>query len=643
MCGIAGIAGDFIPGLAARMGAIQKHRGPDGEGVFEDAEARIALSHVRLSILDLSSAASQPMHSSDGRYVISFNGEIYNFRELRGELVARGRTFRSSGDTEVILNGLAEFGHDFLKKMNGIFALAFWDAHERELVLARDHLGVKPLYYALLPGATLVFASEIKALCAHPGLVRQPNFQAIHQHLAYSYASGAHTALAGVMRLLPAHTLRYRPGKPSVNIQPYWMMPFDQSQPGTRDRATAVLREQLRKSVASQLISDVPVGGMLSGGLDSSLIMALASEQTGRRMECFITSWSESDNVLDHADSDLPHARRVASMLGLRLNEILLKPDLSELLPRMIWHLDEPVVDPAVLATYTICRDASYRGIPVLLSGQGGDELFCGYPRYLVMHGTRWVTNSPQSWRTFAAKWARRLPGAMEGSFGAGLRRIRKATSSLDLNPRERFLDMCTTTPGDEVFKILSPDVRQAVSEYSYKEGCLDYMQATELQGLQALQARDLAIYLPNHNLLYTDKIGMSSGIEVRVPLLDINIVTDVLRYPYSWQLRGLSTKSLFRDAAAPFVPRTIRTRRKAGFGAPYRKWLRYELNELWLELTNPERMAARGWFDFAAVQDARRRSQEGSADLYMLQWAVITMEMWARQFLDKNPADGPI
>lgn len=640
MCGIAGFAGDFVPGLAARMGAIQKHRGPDGDGIFEDPKAGIALSHVRLSILDLSSAASQPMRSSDGRYVIIFNGEIYNFRELRSELAARGCVFHSTGDTEVLLHGLAEFGSHFLTLLNGIFAFALWDTQQRELLLARDQVGVKPLYYAELPSGKLLFASEIKALCAHPGLAREPNFAAIQQHLAYSYASGSHTALKGVMRLPAGCMLRWRASNSRPVIERYWTLPFDRPQPHSRERALRLLQSGLEAAVSRQLVSDVPIGGMLSGGIDSSVIVALATECIGTQFECFITAWSDVDNVLDRANSDLPHARQVARRLGLHLTEIVLNPELSEVLPHMIWHLDEPIVDPAILASYSICKEASAQGIRVLLSGQGADELFCGYPRYLVMHATRWIDALPITLRSVVAKLAHEIPGAMEGPVGAMLRRIRKAASGFDLSFADRFLDMCTTTPGNEVANIFSPAVREALSSESYKDNCLQLMQGSGLQGLQTLQARDLTVYLPNHNLLYTDKIGMASGVEVRVPLLDLQIIKQVLRYPYDWQLAGLRTKSLFRDAAAPFVPRRIRRRAKAGFGAPYRKWLRYELNDLWQDLASERTIESRGWFDYAAVQNARKRSQAGSSDLYMLQWALITMELWARQFLDHNPGN---
>jgi asparagine synthase (glutamine-hydrolysing) len=620
------------------MNSLQKHRGPDGDGIFEDSDAGVALGHVRLSILDLTPAAVQPMHTAEGRFVVVFNGEIYNFRELRGELAARGCTFQSTGDTEVLLQGLAELGPHFLTRLNGIFAFALWDRRERELLLARDQIGVKPLYYAELPGGKLIFASEFKALCAHPELVREPNFLALQQHLAYCYASGNHTALKGVMRVPAAHMLRWQANGSRLLLEPYWKLPFNRPQPISRKRAVGLLQQGLQAAVAGQLVSDVPVGGMLSGGLDSSLILALAAE-AGQELTCFTTAWTEEQNTLDQASADLPYAKSMASHLGLNLTEITLTSDLTSLLPQLIRHLDEPLADPSILACYAIAKEARRSGIPVLLSGQGGDELFCGYPRYLVMHLTRWLNRLPPQARHWIAQAARNLPSAHAGATGVLLRRIRKALGNIDMDWEHRFLDMCANTPGGEVANLLSPDFRNALAGHAYSDDCIKIMIDAGLSGLQKLQARDLAVYLPNHNLLYMDKISMAAGVEVRVPLLDMGIVSQVLRYPYDWQLAGWRTKALFRDAAKPYVPRNICVRRKAGFGAPFRHWLRHELKALWDDLCSEQTIKSRGWFDYAAIQSARKRSQEGSTDLYMLQWAVMTQEIWAREFLDHNPA----
>ncbi len=635
MCGIAGYAGHFLPGLAVRMNAAQAHRGPDGQGVFEDPAAAIALGHGRLAILDLTPAAAQPMHSPDGRYVLVFNGEIYNFSELRHDLIAKGHRFTSTGDTEVLLHGLMEYGIAFTERLNGIFAFALWDGRKRELWLARDPLGVKPLYYAEpVPGA-LLFASEIKALLQHPQLSREPDFSALQQHLAYCHAAGDRTVLKAVKRLPPGSWLRWRAGQP-LALQQYWRAPFAQERLQDRRSALTDLRQQLQAATRRQMVADVPVGLFLSGGLDSSLIAALAARDTGAGLDCFTVTYPSADNRLDRAAEDLPHARTLARRLGLPLHEIELQPQLTELWPKLIDHLDEPLADPAAIACYLICQLARQHGVKVLLSGQGGDELFCGYPRYQVFHATAGLDRWPLATRRTMARLATRLPGAWEGRFGASLRRARRVLIELAEPATTRFLDLCANTPQAEISRIWSPAVRDALRTETFRDDCQRHIAATGLDGLAAVQERDLAIYLPNHNLNYTDKMSMAVGVEVRVPLLDLELANTVTQYPYAWLL-GRKTKVLLREAARGLVPDSIIDRPKAGFGAPYRKWLRYDLAELWGDLTSESAVKARGWFDHAALQDARARSQAGHDDLYMLQWAVLTMESWARRFLDRS------
>jgi len=639
MCGIAGFVGGFIPGLAERMNGLQAHRGPNGSGVFEDAHAGVALGHVRLAILDLSAAAAQPMHSPDGRFVLAFNGEIYSFKELRSDLVACGHVFQSTGDTEVLLHGLIEYGTSMLERLNGIFAFALWDRKERRLLLARDHLGVKPLYYAEPEPGTLLFASEIKALCVHPKLQREPDFEALQQHLAYCHASGTRTALKSVRRLPPGHWMQWHSDSRRVVMERFWRPPFGSRWPDTREAAVRDLQSLLRMATIRQLISDVPVGSFLSGGLDSSLITTLASGHVGRDFRCYTITYPVSDNRLDCYSEDAPHARMLSKALNLPLREIELKPAVAKLWPRLIYHLDEPIADPAAISCYLICELARDDGTRVLLSGQGGDELFCGYLRYLAMHKAAAIARWPRPFRRVLASVARLLPGAWEGRWGANLRRLRRVLVELDKSPEQRFLGYCSNTPQEEITRILTPAVRAELNGKRLLDDCLRHMEAEGLSGLQRIQERDLGIYLPNHNLLYTDKMSMAVGVEARVPLLDIEVVNRVLTYPHNWHLDRGQTKVLFRDAARGVVPEEIIARPKAGFGAPYRKWLRYDLAEMWNDLTSEAAVRRRGWFDYAALQDARTRSQNGKDDLYMLQWAVLTIELWAQQFIDRSPA----
>jgi asparagine synthase (glutamine-hydrolysing) len=620
------------------MNLVQRHRGPDGAGIFADAAAEVALAHTRLAILDLSGAAAQPMHSPDGRYVLIFNGEIYNFRELRAELKQRGHSFVSTGDTEVLLHGLREEGRAYLSRLNGMFALALWDRQERELLLARDPLGVKPLYYSIPKPGTLLFASEIKALCAHPAQRREPDFAVLQQHLAYGHAAGDRTALEGVRRLEPGCLLRWRNQTRTPQIESFARWPFRQPGIEPRDGAAAYLREIIGTAVNRQLVSDVPLGVFLSGGLDSSLITAFSARSLDRKVQCYTITYPSTDNQLDRADEDIGCARLMARQLGVTLQEIELRPKVAELWPKLIWHLDEPIADPAAIACHLVCQFARSTGTKVLLSGQGADELFCGYPRYWVMGRTRWLRAAPEPIRAAIATASHYLPGARTGALGAFLRRLRRGLSGLGETSERQFLGYCANTEEQAIQSILSPAVRQALGERSFADDCLRRMEERGLSGLQKFRERDLAAYLPNHNLCYTDKIGMASSVEARVPFLDLEVVAQSLSYPDKSLVDGSRTKAILREAARGIVPDTIIRRPKAGFGAPYRSWLRHDLADLWNDLTSESVVAHRGWFDYKSLLKARARSQNGQDDLYMLQWAVLTVELWAREFIDKNP-----
>lgn len=640
MCGIAGYVGAFVPGLMSRMNAAQAHRGPDGCGVFEDPHAQVALGHVRLAILDLSDQAAQPMVSPDGRYVLIFNGEIYNYRELRAELELGGASSISTGDTEVLLRGLAKYGQSFLDRLNGMFAFALWDARERELLLARDPLGVKPLYYAEPEPGTLLFASEIKALCAHPRLRREPDFQAIRQHLTFCHASGDRTAMAGVRRVPPATLLRWNARTRQIARRTYWTPNFSSwnHRFGTRTEGVERLREEIQSATKRQLVSDVPVGTFLSGGLDSSLITTLGASGTRQPLSCYTISYPGSQNHIDQMVEDAPYAASLATQLRLPLHEVSIDSNAAELWPELIHFLDEPIADPAAITCYLLSRLAREHGTKVLLSGQGADELFAGYPRYAALHALRLFQHVPALLRSAVARSAQLLPGAQPGYAGIALRRARRILREAAKPPVEQFLAWSAATPEDVVGPVFSRNVADLLEGTRGTDECRAHVLGGGPNDVDACLRRDLEIYLPNHNLLYTDKMGMAVGVETRVPLLDMKLAQLGTSFPSDWKLRP-ALKGILRDAARGIVPNRIIDRPKAGFGAPFRHWLRHDLSELWNDVSGERTVRNRGWFDAAALADARRQSQSGRADLYMLQWAVLTIELWARQFLDQNPA----
>jgi asparagine synthase (glutamine-hydrolysing) len=640
MCGIAGLVGDFVPGLIDQMNATQVHRGPDGSGVFESPRSQVALGHVRLAILDLSDEAAQPMTSPDGRYTLIYNGEIYNFRELRASFSDNGLPQTSSGDTQVLLHGLMRWGKAFIERLNGMFTFALWDDRDRELILVRDPLGIKPLYYTEPRPGSLLFASEIKALCAHPGVRREPDFQTIQQHLTFCHSCSERTALAGIRRLPPGSLLRWRASNPAAEIRQYWHSSFGEAPRADDPGDVARLREAVAQATQRQLVSDVPVGSFLSGGLDSSLITAISSANwVGRdRFRSYTISYPAKSNRLDRAHDDAPYARRLASSLWLDFHELEIGPSITSLLPKVIYHLDEPIADPAAITCYLICRLAREHGTKVLLSGQGADELFGGYPRYAVLRSLRWLDQAPHGARAVLARSGNLLPGGFGGPIGATLRRTKRVLRDVHRSPDERFLAYCMMTADSTARGILSPALTHALANFRADADCLSRMETSGLSEIDRFLERDLAVYLPNHNLLYTDKMGMALGVEARVPLLDQELVALGTSLSAAQKLKPVP-KAILRRAARGLVPDEIIDRPKAGFGAPFRHWLRHDLSSMWNDLMSPRAIENRGWFQPDVIQRLRRHSQTRRADYYMLQWALLTLEIWARQFLDQNPA----
>ncbi|MEK7469137.1 MAG: asparagine synthase (glutamine-hydrolyzing) [Planctomycetota bacterium] len=636
MCGISGFVGAHVPGLGPRMNVAQAHRGPDGSGVFEDPPAEVLLAHVRLAVLDLTSAAAQPMTSASGRFVLVYNGEIYNFRDLREELIRAAATFRSAGDTEVLLEGVARHGTSFLARLNGMFAFALWDRQERELLLARDQVGVKPLYYAQPQPGTLLFASEIKALFAHHQVAREPNFAALQEHLARGHSSGTHTAFTGIQRLEPGAFLKWHASTRTIDVQSYWR-PFTAHCEQSMDEAAEALRAKFKAATRRQMVSDVPVGLFLSGGLDSSLVAACAASETALRS--YTITYPRSENTLDQFDDDAPFAQEMAAALGLKHTEIEIKPEVASLLPRLLRHCDEPIADPAIIAAFLVSQRAREDGMVVMLSGQGADELFGGYPRYRAIAGTQWMEALPGALRRGIARGAGLLPGSREGRAGGMMRRGKRVLAAAGMDARERFLAYCSSTADADIGQVLSAEARATLAGRQSIDTDLALMEASGLPQDDAFLYRDLMAYLPNHNLLYTDKMGMAVGMEARVPLLDLDLLDTATGYPAKWKFNSRGTKRIMRLAARGLVPEKIIRRPKAGFGAPYRKWLRYDLGTLWNDVMSEASVKRRGWFDFAGLNEARKRSQDGSVDLYMLQWAALVIELWAREFIDQRQA----
>lgn len=631
MCGIAGYAGTHDPALLAAMVAGMSHRGPDHEGLWTDPAARVGLGHRRLSIIDLSAAGNQPMRTPDGSLALAYNGEIYNFPGHRRQLEGEGVTFRSHSDTEVLLRLYERDGLDALGKLNGMFAFALWDQRRNRLVLARDHAGIKPLYYCQR-GEALYFASEMKALLRVPGLPRQLNTAAVADYLTFLWVPGADTMIEGIRKLEPGHCLLWESGK--LTLQRWFHMAFEPDPGPTEGEWIEAIRGTFTQAARAQMIADVPLGAFLSGGLDSSSILAAMRQAfPDRGIRAYSARFPAGEMAAEQGVDDQPFAEAAAGHLGLDLVSVDIRPDVIQLLPRMVWHLDEPDADPAVFPSYLIARQARADGLRVLLSGTGGDEVFFGYrshaairrieslqrlPRPLLDAALGAAAGLTRRFTSASAPLARRL---------AKFRRALRAGSALD-----RHLALTDWS---------APEVREALLGRSLPRNapaCFAAYQA-DFQGQGALNHHSFLLtqtFLAAHNFLYTDKSSMAASIEVRVPFMDLEVMRLAARIPEQLMMRNHVTKYLLKRAMEPWLPREVIYRPKAGFGAPLRKWLQDDLAEVVDGLLSPAQVRARGLFDPQAIGQLRSESAAGRADHSYLLYALLNLEVWMQTFLDR-------
>ena len=652
MCGIAGLI-SLEPD--ARIGAMLKaieHRGRDDEGVWtsaplDGASARLCLGHRRLAIIDTSAAGHQPMSYADGRVQVTFNGEIYNYRALRQELVAHGHRFRTDTDTEVLLAAFTEWGTDCLTRLNGIFAFALWDAQTRTLLLARDRLGVKPLYYAMTDStnghahdgsARLVFASEIKAILASGLVGRELNLEALNQYLTFLWTPDPHTVFRGVHKLPPAHLLIWRDGQ--TEVRAWWDVTFDQIEAG-RDETWWRERvlETLDRVVEMEMVADVPLGSFLSGGVDSSAIVALMNRHSaGRRVSTYTIGIAPEDLHYDIIPDDARWARQVGQLLQTDYHEITLKPDVVDLLPRLVYHMDEPVADPAVITSYLVSR-AARETLTVLLSGVGGDEVFAGYPRQLAMKLASALDPVPQFLRQPVMRAiAETLPGGRPGRFTAPLRNAKKFATSAALAFEDRYLGFGTYFTDEMKQRLYTDDLRAATRDMdAYAEHRRHFARCADAEPLNRLLYVDLKTFLPCLNLAYTDKTSMAATLEVRVPFLNHELVELAARMPPRLKLRGLKRKYILKRAAEQLLPREVVWRKKAGFGAPVRSWLRGALRPMVDDLLSEETVRRRGLFRPEEVRRIIAANLSGRADYNLQVFQLLTLELWQRTFMDQT------
>ena len=631
MCGIAGIAAADRLHADERarltlMRDVLTHRGPDDAGTYVDQHA--GLAHRRLSIVDLASG-HQPLSNEDATVWIAFNGEIYNHRDIRADLETRGHRYRTKSDTETIVHAYEEWGDECVQRFRGMFAFAIWDAPRRRLLLARDRLGIKPLYWCRA-GDRLLFASEIKAI-VESGLVRaEANEAVLAEVMTTRYTSDEQTLFKGIHKLLPGHLLVYQDGR--VQVRQYWDIPT--GAPATRapfEELTATFRRLLEESVRLRLMSDVPLGMFLSGGIDSSAIAALMARMIDRPLQTFSVAFK------DRAFSELEYARSVANAIKADAHEIVIdERDFFGALPQLIWHEDEPIAHPSSIPLYFVSRLARDH-VKVVLTGEGSDELLAGYgkyPRSLInwRAGGVYASLMPD----VARAWVRdrvvpRLPGRMG-------RYARRSFLALPHTPEAIFFDNFAGIRLHQATRLLTDHAMTAARDpYAASRTWLDRPDAATPLLNRVLYA-DLKTYLVEL-LMKQDQMSMAASIESRVPFLDHKIVEFAATLPPSAKLRGFSTKRLLRAAVKDVLPEEILTRRKMGFPVPFGSWMRTEWSSIARDVLLDRRTRERGIIAPAAAEKLIDAHRAGATDGGDALWALLNLELWYRTCVDGDGA----
>lgn len=629
MCGIVGYSGlATFPNMAAALSCIA-HRGPDQSGYLVDEKAMIGLGHTRLSIIDLSDAGRQPMKSHCGRYSIVYNGEIYNYLELRKELEAQGRSFRSDSDTEVLLWLLATQGLECLPRLNGIFAFALCDHDTNKITLVRDRMGVKPLY-VYVDNDCVCFSSELKALLALGANLGTTNIEALSRYLSFLWCPGTETPVNSVQRLAPGEAMVLQDGK--VEKQWQWFSPPR----NCRKRATSVeeaskeLRDVLRTAVHRQMVSDVPVGAFLSGGLDSSAVVAFARELQPN-LQCF-TIETASDRQ-DGTVEDLPYARRVAEHLNVPLEVVTVTSEqLVAQLHEMVYILDEPLADPATVNVLFISQLARKNGCTVLLSGAGGDDLFTGYRRHAAIRYRHLWSWLPIGLRQGIASQAARLDKRKPV-----LRKLSKLLEALPYDGDEAIVNYFRWSRRSDVLALFRPEFRTRLKKTDPALPMFTHLSELEPEcdDIDRILALEQRFFLADHNLCYTDKMSMAAGVETRVPLLDTEVIDFASTLPNTLKQRGREGKWIFKKAMEPLLPKSAIYRPKTGFGAPLRRWINHELRDLVDASLSMEKINLRGIFDPRAVRSLIERTRLGQVDGSYTVFSLLCIELWFQRFVD--------
>jgi asparagine synthase (glutamine-hydrolysing) len=632
MCGICGflrldgsLAAAEPDGLIDRMTDSLAHRGPDDRGTWSNG--RLALGSRRLAIIDLSSAGRQPMSNEDGSVWIAYNGELYNFRELKQQFALGERhVFRSRTDTEVLVHLYEELGPGMAVHLNGMFGMAIWDARTQELHLIRDHIGIKPLFYQH-DGRHFRFGSEIKAILADCRVPRRPCLQALHDFLTYDYVPGPQTAFEGIREVPPAHRLTIdREGR--ISLHRYWDLSWNVD--GSLDETKASRRalELMDQSVKRQLVADVPVGVMLSGGLDSSALVALMQRHTPEPIHTYSVGFE------DQSFNELPYARIVARRFNTVQREVVVTPEVvRRLLPKYLSFIDEPYADGSAIPTYCVCEMAK-DDVVVVLSGEGGDEVFAGYETYSAYKAARWFRLVPRWARqSILAPLVRRLP-VSDKKLSLEFK-MKRFLGGLDLPPAQAHLWWRIVLTESEKARLYSlQTLEQLVPDPSDRHFLDAFGRSGAREVLSRLMHIDAAIFLPDDLMIKNDRMSMAHSLEARVPMTDPELMEFMSRVPARVKLPGLRKKNIMRLALNGLLPPEILNKKKVGLEMPYSRWLRRELHDLVQDYLGPDRLAQTGLFRPEGVQSLVEEHMAGRRDNGRALWGLLNYMMWYEMYI---------
>ncbi|MBX7171749.1 MAG: asparagine synthase (glutamine-hydrolyzing) [Pyrinomonadaceae bacterium] len=627
MCGIVGIVYQGSHAVEREilegMNSAILHRGPDEDGFF--LKENVGLGMRRLAIIDLASG-QQPIFNHDKSKVIVFNGEIYNFQELRADLESRGHQFKTNSDTEAIIHLYDEFGVDCVQHLRGMFAFAIWDEREKSLFLARDRVGKKPILYSHQTNGNLIFGSEFNALLQHPSVSREVDFSAIDSYLTYLCVPAPQTAFKQIRKLEPAHWLLWKNGE--IKTQRYWQPDFSKKIKISEEEAIEETTRILRESVKLRMISEVPLGAFLSGGVDSSAVVALMAETSSQPVKTFSIGFEEEDF------SELKYAKTVANHVGAEYNEFIVRPNALEVLPTLVEHYGEPYADSSAIPTYYVSKETR-KYVTVALNGDGGDESFAGYERYVAMNLAEKYRKIPKVLRKGLIETSvGLLPNPKQ--FRSRVKSLKRFVESGSLDNVERYLGWMSAISPSLKTELVSNQFKSHLNGTKPIDVLQKWFDKTEnLNIIDATMLTDQMTYLPNDLLVKVDIASMANSLEARSPLLDHHIIEFAASLPQHLKVSGKETKYLLKKIAAKLVPKEVIYRRKMGFGVPIGKWLRNEMKDFVKENLLSERFAKRGLFQQNKIADIIQQHNEQKNDFGTQIWTLLMLELWFQRFID--------